>query len=165
MLFMPKNSLIKLTDNLLLFLVSFAGLGFIKPASATWGSLGAGVILFFFYPNWPYLLKILIIVTIFIFGVLAADYIERKRNLHDPHFIVIDEVVGMMITTFFLEAVWWQYLMAFICFRIFDIAKLWPASYFDKRRGGFSLMIDDVLMAIPSLLLTYLIIYLCGTLI
>ena len=146
-------------QKLALFITSFGGIGFMKPASATWGSFGAGTILFLFYPHISYLAKGIMMLIIFIVGWLLADYIEKTQKIHDPYFVVIDEVVGMMITTFFLGQVWWHFFIAFICFRVFDIAKLWPASYFDKAKGGFGIMIDDVIMAIPALGLTHLILY------
>ena len=149
-----------LLDKIQFAIVSFGGVGFIRPASATWGSLAAGILLYFIYPPLPFYFKLALIVLIFTLGVFLADHIEKKHNVHDPHFIVIDEVVGMLIVCFFLQPVMWHFGLAFLLFRVFDIAKLWPASIFDARKGGFSLMFDDVLMALPALGSLHLIIYL-----
>lgn len=138
---------------------SLGGVGFIKPASATWGSLAAGIILFGFWPEMTVPMKLIIIGGIFGIGTVLTEWSTKNTNLHDPHFIVIDEAVGMMITTIFLETVWWQFLIAFIAFRVFDIAKIWPASFFDQQKNSFSVMIDDVLMAIPALACTQLILW------
>ncbi len=140
-------------------IVSLGGVGFIRPASATWGSLVAGIVLYFAAPYGTPLLRVTAAVAIFCFGWWLSNYIEKKTQLHDPYFVVIDELVGMMIVTLFLEPIWWHFVLAFIYFRIFDIAKLWPASIFDKRKGGFALMFDDVIMALPALLLLHLTLY------
>ncbi len=132
-------------------LVSLGGIGFIRPASATWGSAAAGVALYYLFPTTELSIKLIAIAAVFVIGVGAAQYVESKSKTHDPHFIVIDELVGMMIVSMFLDQIWWQFVLAFLLFRLFDIAKLWPASIFDKKSGGFSVMIDDVFMAIPAL--------------
>lgn len=140
-------------------IVSLLGVGYIRPLSATWGSLAAGVILYAFWPGLDLWMKALIIVITFVIGWIFTEQIEAGEKLHDPHFVVIDEAVGMMIVGLFLPQIWWQWLLAFILFRIFDIAKLWPASIFDKRPGGFAAMIDDVIMSVPALAALELIIY------
>lgn len=132
-------------------LVSFGGVGYIKPFSASWGSLAAGAVLFFIWPGLSVQIKLMITVVTFLVGVWCSDKIEKSCHIHDPHFIVIDEVVGMMITCFFLPTIWWQWGIGFVLFRFFDVAKLWPASIYDKRTGGFAVMIDDVFMALLSL--------------
>jgi phosphatidylglycerophosphatase A len=62
---------------------------------------------------------------------------------------VIDEVIGMLITWSFVRRVdpaslFW----VFSLFRIFDIIKVWPASYFDKMLHGFGTITDDVISAL-----------------
>jgi len=138
-------------------IVSLLGVGYLKPLSATWGSLASGIILYLFWPSLELWMKAIIIIITFCIGAWLADKIEKSDKLHDPHFIVIDEVVGMMIVTLFLTQEVWIWAMAFVLFRVFDIAKLWPASVFDKKTGGFFIMIDDVIMAIPALLFLQLI--------
>lgn len=131
--------------------VTFFGAGYLKPFSATWGSLASGIVLYFFWPEIGWEIKMLIIIGTFLLGWFCSTQVEKRDHSHDPSMIVIDEVVGMMIVTFFLEAIWFHWLLAFFLFRFFDIAKVWPASWFDKRRGGFSIMFDDVLMALAAL--------------
>lgn len=141
-------------------IVSFGGVGYIKPLSATWGSLASGIALYFFWSTVDLQIKALAIIGVFILGWYLAERITKNSKLHDPHFIVIDEVVGMMIVTILLDQIWWQWILAFILFRIFDIAKLWPASFFDKKSGGFAIMFDDVIMALPALLVLQLVLVL-----
>jgi phosphatidylglycerophosphatase A len=64
--------------------------------------------------------------------------------------IVIDEVLGMLITTspfiWFAPQMpaWWGYALAFACFRTFDIVKPWPVRYFDRKKTAAGVMLDDV---------------------
>ncbi|MGE3278879.1 MAG: phosphatidylglycerophosphatase A [Candidatus Altimarinota bacterium] len=139
--------------------VTFFGSGYLRPMSATWGSFTSGLVLFSFWPFLDQPIKLGVILTTFILGVKLSDYVEQRDKVKDPKHIVIDEVVGMMIVTFFLDQVWLHWLIAFLLFRVFDVAKLWPASVYDQKRGGFALMIDDVIMAIPALFLVQIIIF------
>ena len=67
--------------------------------------------------------------------------------------------VGMWITLFFIPqiSVLWV-AIAFVAFRVFDMAKPWPIRWFDKRvPGGFGIMVDDVIAAIFSSVTVYVI--------
>jgi len=132
-------------------IVSLLGVGYLRPASGTIGSFASGILLYWLWPDLLLWQKGLITLIVFLLGCWCADRIEKKEKLHDPHFVVIDEAVGMMITTAFIAQVWWHWLIAFFLFRFFDIAKLWPASVYDKKPGGFAIMFDDVIMALPAL--------------
>ncbi len=134
-------------------IVSLGGFGFIRPASGTIGSAVSGLALYFFWPDLLVSWKLIIIFLVFVIGCMLAELIEKNGKLHDPHFVIIDEAVGMMITGLFLTQNWQHWIIAFFLFRFFDIAKLWPASYFDKKTGGFAIMFDDVIMALPALAL------------
>jgi phosphatidylglycerophosphatase A len=148
----------KKKDFLANTIVTFFGVGSIKFASGTWASLVSGALLFLVWPSLEIEWKGIATLLLFFIGWFYSDYVEKRDGSHDPSMIVIDEVVGMMITSILLPQIWWQWLIAFLAFRICDILKIWPASYFDKRKGGFSVMFDDVLMAILALFLTHLII-------
>lgn len=143
-------------------IVSCLGVGYLRPASGTWGSAAAGILLYLIYPSIPWWWKLAMIVVVFFIGARLGTYIEKKEGLHDPSFFVIDEATGMMITTFFLHQVWWQFVLAFVLFRIFDIIKIWPASYIDQKTGGVAAMLDDCLMAIPAMALLWVCIRLFG---
>jgi phosphatidylglycerophosphatase A len=46
----------------------------------------------------------------------------------------------------FAPAGWWWILIGFALFRVFDILKPWPISWFDKQvSGGVGIMVDDIL--------------------
>ena len=58
---------------------------------------------------------------------------------------MIDEVVGMLITTLFLplSAVGW--IVGFAVFRVCDVIKPFPAGRAEGLPGGWGVMSDDVL--------------------
>ncbi|KES18862.1 phosphatidylglycerophosphatase A family protein [Gilliamella apicola] len=104
----------------------------------------------------PYLYWVLIVVA-FIFGCFLCQKTSDDTHTHDSGHIVWDEFVGMWITLFFIPQISVLWIaIAFVAFRVFDMAKPWPIRWFDKRMpGGFGIMVDDVIAAIFSSLTVY----------
>lgn len=136
--------------NLNVLIATWFGAGRIRPASGTMGSLAAipfGIAI-------QYIAGIpgLILATILLMwvGTIAADYYGRKSGQTDDQAIVVDEVVGMWIAGIpaSINPVLWA--IAFVLFRLFDITKPWPASYFDnhERATALYVMLDDVVAGI-----------------
>ncbi len=75
-----------------------------------------------------------------------GEELQEDVRQSDPSWIVIDEVLGMGLTLFIFPAFHWsEWILAFASFRLFDIVKLWPASYFDlKVKNGFGTIVDDL---------------------
>ena len=65
-----------------------------------------------------------------------------------PGPIVIDEVVGMLITLAFIPVGWSGALAGFVLFRIFDVIKPYPAGRFEQLHGGLGVMADDAMAAV-----------------
>lgn len=106
-------------------------------------------------------------VLVFIVGLKATRIVlKSEKGNTDPGFVVIDEVVGQLLS-FALVAHLPQniyiYVLGFAFFRFFDIIKVWPASYFDKKvHTAFGVMMDDVVAGIYAAILlglTYLFIF------
>ncbi len=94
------------------------------------------------------------IVVVFLLGWWASEVYVRRAGIDDPGSIVIDEVAGQWLVLLAapLDPVW--YLLGFLLFRLFDIAKFWPASWADRVvKGGLGVMLDDVLAALYGLAL------------
>lgn len=89
-----------------------------------------------------------LIVGIFVVGVWAATTAERYFGGIDPGPVVIDEIVGMLITVAFIPVGWSGALIGFILFRIFDVFKPFPAGRLESLHGGFGVMADDAMAAI-----------------
>jgi len=131
--------------------------GYAPAASGTLGSAIAAA--FYFIPGFesPFILGPVIL---FVFGLgIKASSIMEKRYGHDPAEVTIDEMVGMWITLFLLPKTIPVVLSAFFIFRLLDIIKLFPASWFDSKPGGFCIMIDDVVCGIYANITMHLLLY------
>lgn len=98
------------------------------------------------------------LITLFItlLGIWICSYTSKKLGVHDHPAIVIDEVAGFLITMFAVPSGWQWLLAGFILFRFFDALKPWPISWIDKNvKGGFGIMIDDVVAGLVSLSLIH----------
>lgn len=134
----------------ILFL-SFFGVGFLPKAPGTWGTLAITPFLYMLGSfNPPFILFIPFIIILTILSIVITENVQQKFELHDPQFIVIDEVIGMFIAWLFIqEHNLLHLLVLFILFRIFDIFKVWPATFFDKKvKHGAGTILDDVVSGI-----------------
>lgn len=85
--------------------------------------------------------------VVFIAGCRVVACSERIFGKPDSPVIVLDEILGM-VATMFGNPISWPWLIAgFALFRLFDIIKPWPASRFDRMRGGAGVMLDDLAAA------------------
>jgi phosphatidylglycerophosphatase A len=120
--------------------------GYSPIASGTVGSAVALAV--YFIPGFESFLIIgTTILIVFILGMKAANTMEQRYG-HDPAEVTIDEVVGMWISLFLLPKKIFIIIAAFVTFRFFDIVKPFPARKFDTMRGGFGIMMDDVIAGI-----------------
>jgi phosphatidylglycerophosphatase A len=170
--------------NFVNIVVTFFGVGNLKFCPGTWGSIAT-------LPLWIFinfillitgvtysvvntlLIWLLIIISLFFLGAWASDIYMKQNKRHDPKEIVIDEVVGQLITYvitivsfifsyYFKKSVillnnfnssWYVFLFLIILliipivfFRLFDIIKPWFIGRIDKHRiDGYGVMLDDVL--------------------
>ena len=135
--------------------------GMIPWAPGTWGSLVA-LLPWLLIKDLPLLPYLAVLTAIFVLGFFAAGSAEKILDRPDAGAIVIDEILGMFITLTLAPAHPTAWLLGFIFFRIFDIAKPFPVSWFDQHiHGGIGIMMDDViagLYALISLQLTWLIV-------
>ncbi len=143
----------------ILFL-SFFGSGYLPWAPGTWGTLATLPLLYGlgrFNPPFFFFIPFLVIATII--SCFIAESVQRELNTHDPQWIVIDEFLGMSTAWLFIQTHNLLHLVIlFILFRLFDIIKIWPASYFDKKiQHGAGTILDDIVSGIYAGLL-YLVI-------
>ena len=92
--------------------------------------------------------EVALILGLFGAGVWAGTTAERYFGGIDPGPIVIDEVVGMLITLAFIPVGWSAALAGFVLFRIFDVFKPYPAARFERLHGGLGVMADDAMAAV-----------------
>ncbi len=93
---------------------------------------------------------LLLIGLLFCMGVNVSESFERVYHKKDPAPVVIDEIVGFLVTMMFVKISLTSIALGFILFRFFDIAKIPPGRYFDKKKksGGFNIMMDDIVAGI-----------------
>jgi phosphatidylglycerophosphatase A len=130
--------------------------GYLPKAPGTWGSL-VGLALFFLLHTLSLEVYLAVVTGIFVIGTFAAGEAEKIMDRKDPGLIVIDEIVGMLITMIAIPATPLAMALGFILFRIFDIWKPFPVNFFDQRfHGGLGIMLDDVVAGIYSLIILQL---------
>ena len=134
--------------------------GYLPRAPGTWGSL-VGLLLFLLLHTLNLPVYIAVVAGLFVVGSFAAGEAEKILDNRDPGAVVIDEIVGMLITMIGVPATPLTLFLGFVLFRIFDIVKPFPVNIFDQRfHGGLGIMLDDVVAGIYSLILLQLLIFL-----
>lgn len=138
--------------------------GFSPIASGTAGSLlGLGIYLLPRFSEWYILVSS--IVFFFLIGIYCSDKM-RARYGEDPPEVVIDEIVGLWFTYLVGSIVFELFfpfksfdpdvkfstkiifaVIGFFVFRFFDIVKLEPAKYVDRKDSGLNIMLDDIISA------------------
>jgi phosphatidylglycerophosphatase A len=122
--------------------------GFIPIASGTFASFVA--LLIFLIPGFenPTILMLVISVLIVI-GVRIADKFESIYG-KDPKQFTLDEFIGMWITLLFIPKKIWFLIPAFLIWRLLDIIKLFPAKKIETIKGGWGVILDDVILGLYS---------------
>jgi phosphatidylglycerophosphatase A len=136
------------------------GIGRLPFAPGTWGSLAAlplaWVIAWLF--DWRGL--VVAATLLFLIGWWAAALASRASGIEDDGAIVVDEVVGQWLTLVVAPTNIAAYLMGFVLFRIFDIAKPWPLQRVDEHvRGGLGVMADDIVAGVYAAITLLLILW------
>lgn len=139
------------SDTLARWIASLGPTGFAPLVPATVASLVVAVV-YGFLP--PLGLTADTVATAFLIplAVWAAGRAERSWG-HDARRIVIDEVVGMAATLFWLPAGFEVAIAGFFAFRFFDILKPFPVSRAERLPGGYGVVADDLLAGIYANLL------------
>ena len=177
-------------------IVTFFYIGKLKYCPGTFGSLAAFPLCYLIsyyssFLNWQlpigsaaisrqliivFAVNIMCSVFLFIVGTFFSSIYARHKMQDDPKEVVIDEVVGQMLTValsfpavlfvitseiprfistgviFFI----FLFFLPFILFRFCDIIKPWPINWLDKNiKGGIGIMVDDILAAIFAAILHY----------
>jgi len=145
------------------FIASLGGIGLIPFAPGTFGSIFASII----FVILSHFVDMLIFTACMIFiAIWVCEKASKNLAQKDHKSIVIDELAGMWVALipvlYFAsnkdERIIYTCL-AFIFFRIFDILKPFPISYFDKKyKNGFGIVFDDIIAGIISATFSTLII-------
>ena len=153
--------------------VTLFGIGKIKKIPGSFASLATTIFLFFLFhilnvsPN----IVLFSIIIIFFISLYAVNIFIKDLDNKDPKEVVIDEFIGQSIPICLYEIahegtketgqVLTSYFIMFILFRIFDIAKPYPVSYYDKNfKNSFGVIMDDVVagLYVVAVLVLYMVI-------
>ena len=143
--------------NINTMFVTMFGLGKVPKIPGTFGSLATIIILYLFFHvfNLPSNFILAFLMVIFILSFVAvANHIKDQEN-KDPKEVIIDEFIGQSIPIYLYEVSHGTekldnealifYIICFILFRFFDIAKPFPVNFFDKNfKNSFGVIMDDV---------------------
>ena len=132
-------------------------IGKLPLAPGTWSSFFAVLVWYIFFDELNPFYFLLINFILFFIGIISSEIIIKNSNDHDPSKIVIDEWVGQWISFLFLPVSIANAIIGFILFRFFDISKLKPISYMEKIKGGWGIMLDDILAGLMTLIILHLI--------
>lgn len=119
------------------------GAGAAPFAPGTFGSLAGlamgALAIAAWYPALP-----LLAIAATLAGLWAVGQLEERGS--DPGWIVIDEIAGQLIAMLPMRHLSvWSLIAAFLLFRLFDITKLGPVGWADRKHGAFGVMLDDVI--------------------
>ena len=153
--------------------VTLFGIGKIKKIPGSFASLATTIFLFLLFHILNICLNIVLIciVIIFFISLYAVNIFIKNLDNKDPKEVVIDEFIGQSIPICLYEIahegtketdqVLTYYFIMFLLFRIFDITKPFPVSYYDKNfKNSFGVIMDDVCagLYVMSILILYMVI-------
>ncbi|MDO9371444.1 MAG: phosphatidylglycerophosphatase A [Gammaproteobacteria bacterium] len=127
------------------------------PAPGTFGTL-LGVAVYLWAQTLTPELYAALCALLFVAGIWLCGTTARKLGMEDHPGIVWDEITGYLVTMMFAPRGWLWIALGFGLFRLFDIWKPWPINIADRKiKGGFGIMLDDVLAALYAMLALHLI--------
>ncbi|MCE8554766.1 phosphatidylglycerophosphatase A [Ruegeria pomeroyi] len=132
------------------------GVGYLRPAPGTWGSLAALPLAWILHQLGGFPLLALATAGAYLAGLWATRVMTAGKADHDPSEIVIDEVAGQFLALWALSlpawlhgldisALWPGWIAAFVLFRLFDITKPGPVGWADRRGDPTGVMLDDII--------------------
>jgi len=144
-------------NNIIFLLVTLFGIGKIGKIPGSVASLTTVIFLFILFHIFNLSPNIVLIgvIVVFVVSLYAVNIFIKGLDNKDPKEVVIDEFIGQSIPICLYEIVHVGtketsqvltfYFIIFILFRIFDIIKPYPVSYYDKNfKNSFGVIMDDV---------------------
>ncbi len=137
-----------MTKNRLALVIATAGfVGFVPVAPGTAGSAVGLFIYVVLRVIDSAVAEAVMIALAFLLGIWSAEIVERQLG-KDPGPVVIDEVLGMLVTLAFLNVTPVGGLVGFLAFRIYDVLKPYPAARLEHLHGGPGIMLDDLVAGV-----------------
>jgi phosphatidylglycerophosphatase A len=130
------------------FVATCGYLGYAPVAPGTFGSAAGLLVFFAVRASGSTGVELATIAVLFAIGVWSGTVAEHHFGGIDPAPVVMDEVVGMLITLALLPVNTTGAIVGFLVFRVFDVVKPWPSGRFEKLPGGLGVMADDGMAAV-----------------
>ncbi len=132
-----------MSQRIILLLASAGYCGYFRYAPGTAGTL-VGMAVYLLFSFFPPLLYLLSTAAFFFLALWASGWAEVIWQERDSSKIVIDEVVGYLMTMAFLPRTLTTMVGGFLFFRAFDIIKPYPIGKIDRNmKGGLAVVLDD----------------------
>ena len=160
-------------NNINFLFVTLFGIGKLKKIPGSYASLATTIFLFFLFHILNFSPNVVLIglIIIFIISLYAVNIFIKDLDNKDPKEIVIDEFIGQSIPISLYEVahnvpkdsdqILKFYFVMFVLFRIFDIVKPFPVSYYEKNfKNSFGVIMDDVCagLYVVAVLVLYMVI-------
>ena len=146
------------------FIATLGGIGKLPIAPGTWGSIFACLV--FIYIS-HYVDMLIVVILSIPFSIWICEKASINLIEKDHKSIVIDELVGIwiaLVPALYLSTQTsrtYYAVLALIFFRLFDILKPFPVSYFDKNfKNGLGIVLDDLIAGIMAIFTTMVLVYL-----
>jgi len=137
------------------FVATCAHVGYAPVAPGTFGSLAALVLYYLIRRQQSTAVELGAIAVIIVIGLWSATEAEHHFGGIDPGPVVIDEVVGMLMTLALHPVNIWGAIVGFLIFRVLDVVKPWPARRLELLPGGFGVVLDDMMAGVYGNLLVW----------
>lgn len=131
-----------------LFIATCAYVGYAPVAPGTFGSAIGLAVFYVVRHQRSTTVEVAAIVALAAVGLWSATEAEHHFGGIDPGPVVIDEVIGMLITLAFIPVNMAGAIVAFLIFRFLDVVKPWPARRLEQLPGGFGVVLDDMMAGV-----------------
>jgi len=130
-----------------LLLATGFGSGFCPILPGTAGTIVA-IPICYVLSSLPLVLYALIVAVSFFLSVFVSEKAQKHWGKKDDRRIVIDEIMGFLITMLGVPATLRAVVSGFILFRFFDIVKPPPIRRLERVGGGYGVVLDDVMAGV-----------------
>lgn len=135
-------------DRFAIIIATAGGVGFFPVAPGTAGALFGAVLYLLILSSNLSMIYLPLIGVLTLIGIWAAGRVQLIYG-HDASRIVIDEVIGQMLTLGFVlrsgtSNIAVGTILGFLLFRFFDILKPFPIRRLEHLPGGFGVVADDL---------------------
>ena len=135
-------------NHFILILATGFGVGYSPVAPGTLGTLIA-IPIYYFLSKIHFPLYEITLIGFFFLSVWISENAEKFFGKKDDQRIVIDEVIGFLITMLWVPKTLLFVIIGFFLFRVFDILKPFPIRRLEKGfKGGFGIVLDDIVAGV-----------------